>query len=265
MKVATYNVNSIRARLERTLAWLAREQADVVCLQELKVTEGEFPRAEFEAAGWHLALHGQRTYNGIAILSRAPLLDVCPGLCDEVEDAEARLLSARIPFRAADGAPPPAVRVISAYVPNGKTVGSDKWAYKLRWLERLRHYLDRTARPDEPLILCGDFNVAPEDRDVARPDEWRDSVLCHEEARAALRRIVEWGLEDTIRLHHDGDGPYTWWDYRMLGFAKGNGLRIDHIFVTRSLAERCGNAYVVRDERKGKLPSDHAPVVAVFT
>lgn len=253
-KIATWNVNSVRARLERLLAWLGHEQPDVLCLQELKVTDDDFPRAELEAAGWQLAVHGQKTYNGVAILSRTPLEDVIAGLGDGVDDPEARLLSARTA----------GVRTVCAYVPNGKTVGSDKWAYKLEWLRRLRAYLDRTADRAQPLLLCGDFNVAPEDRDVARLEEWKDTVLCHEEARERLREIVAWGLVDTIRLHHTGDGPFTWWDYRMLGFPKNNGLRIDHIFATRPLAARCTGAYVVREERKGKLPSDHAPVVAVF-
>jgi len=254
MKIATWNVNSVRARLERLLAWLGREQPDVVCLQELKVTDADFPRAEIEAAGWHAAVHGQKTYNGVAILSRTALTDVRAGLGDGVADEEARLLSA---FAGT-------TRVVSAYVPNGKVVGSDKWAYKLEWLRRLRGYLDRTAKPADALVLCGDFNVAPEDRDVARVEEWRETVLCHEEGREALRRVTAWGLVDAIRLHHTGEGPYTWWDYRMLGFPKNNGLRIDHIFATKPLADRCRQACVVREERKGKLPSDHAPVVAVF-
>jgi exodeoxyribonuclease-3 len=255
LTVATYNVNSIRARLDRVLAWLGRAAPDVVCLQELKVADDEFPRAAFEAAGWHCAVHGQRTYNGVAILSRAPLAAVSAGLDDGVTDPEARILSARVV----------GARIVSAYVPNGQLVGSAKWTYKLAWMDRLRLWLERHTSPGEPLVLAGDFNVAPEDRDVARPDEWRDSVLCHADARAALRSIVAWGLVDAVRLHHQGDGPYTWWDYRMLGFPKNNGLRIDHILVTRDLARRCREAYVVRDERKGKQPSDHAPVVAVFT
>jgi exodeoxyribonuclease-3 len=255
LKVATYNVNSIRARLERLLAWLAREQPDVVCLQEIKATEDEFPRMEVEAAGWHIAIHGQRTYNGVAILSRRPLDDVQPGLGDDPGDAEARILSGRLG----------ALRVVSVYVPNGQVVGSDKWDYKLDWLRRLRRYLEHTASPDKSLVMCGDLNVAPEDRDVAFPDQWQGSVLTHEAARAALRDVTSWGLADAIRRHHpDGPGPYTWWDYRMLGFAKGNGMRIDHILATRPLVERCTAAYVVREERKGKQPSDHAPVVAVF-
>jgi exodeoxyribonuclease-3 len=254
LTVATYNVNSIRARLDRVLAWLGRAACDVVCLQELKVADGEFPRDAFEAAGWHCAVHGQRTYNGVAILSRAPLEGVTAGLGDGIADPEARLLGAQVA----------GVRIVSAYVPNGQTVGSAKWAYKLAWLGRLRAWLERNVSPDQPLVLAGDFNVAPEDRDVARPDEWCDSVLCHAEARAAFYGIVDWGLVDTVRLHHHGDGPYTWWDYRMLGFPKNNGLRIDHILVTPGLGRRCREAYVVRDERKGKQPSDHAPVVAVL-
>lgn len=254
--LATWNVNSIRMRLERLLGWLERQQPDVVCLQELKVAGDEFPRADREARGWHLAVHGQKTYNGVAILSREPPADVTAGMVDGVADDAARLIAASIR----------GIRVVSVYVPNGHIVGSDKWAYKLAWLARLRSWLGRSATPDVPLAVCGDFNVAPADADVARPEEWRDSVLCHEEARAALRALTAWGLVDTIRLHHDpaAGGPYSWWDYRMLGFPKNNGLRIDHILATPPLAARCTDAYVVREERKGKQPSDHAPVVAVF-
>jgi len=251
VKIASWNVNSVRARLDRLLAWLGREQPDVVCLQELKVTEEEYPRLELEAAGWRTAMIGQKTYNGVAVLARQPPEEVRAGLGEPALDVESRLIAARVA----------GVRVLSAYVPNGKTVGSDKWATKLAWLRALRAHLVRSYTPDEPLIVCGDFNVAPEDRDVARVEEWKDSVLCHEEARALLREVVAWGLTDLIRMHHTGDGPYTWWDYRMLGFAKGNGLRIDHLLATRALATRCSAAYVVRDERKGKLPSDHAPVL----
>ncbi len=255
MKLATYNVNSIRARFDRLVAWLGREQPDVVCLQELKVADDEFPRLELEGAGWHCAVWGQKTYNGVAILSRAPLSVVRRGFDDGTDDAEARLLIAT-----AGG-----LRVASAYVPNGQVVGSDKWAYKLAWLDRLRAWLERTAGPDAPLALCGDFNVAPEDRDVARPEAWRDSVLTHADGRARFASLLAWGLTDTLRRQYpEGEGPYTWWDYRMLGFAKNNGMRIDHILVTAPVAARCRQAWVVREERKGKQPSDHAPVVAVI-
>lgn len=254
MKLATWNVNSIRARFDRLIAWLGRENPDIVCLQELKVADTAFPRAELEAAGWHAAVLGQKTYNGVGILARTSPEDVRVGMADGGNDSEARLISARVH----------GVRVISAYIPNGKYVGSDTWPYKLEWLRRLRTHLDQAYDPGEDLALCGDFNIAPGERDVARPDEWRGSVLFHEELTGLLGELMAWGLVDTIRLHHTGEGPFTWWDYRMLGFPKNNGLRIDHILATASLAARCREAYVCRDERKGKLPSDHAPVVAVF-
>jgi len=255
MKLATWNVNSIRARQDRLLSWLEREAPDVVCLQELKVTDEAFPRLELEGLGWHIAMIGQRTYNGVAILSRTPISDVRTGLGDETDDPQARLISGETA----------GMRVISAYIPNGRSVGSESWDYKLAWLRRLKAHLERHHRPDDLVALAGDFNIAPEDRDVARPDEWCNTVLCHEEGRAVLRELMQFGLVDTIRLHHGGQGPYSWWDYQLLSFPKGNGLRLDHIFVTKPLAERCVEAYVVRDERKGKKPSDHAPVVAIFT
>lgn len=254
MKLATWNVNSIRARLPRLLDWLARTTPDAVCLQELKVPDEEFPVEAIRAAGYHAVFHGQPTYNGVAILSREVPDDVRRGFDGGGDEEQARLIAASI-----EG-----IRVISAYVPNGQTVASDKWAYKLDWMDRLRAHLDAVYRPKEPIALAGDFNVAPEDLDVARPDEWRESVLCHPEARHRLRRIAEFGLVDAVRLHQAGPGPYTWWDYRMLAFPKGNGLRIDHVFLTSPLARRCTAAWVDRNERKGKLPSDHAPVLTEF-
>jgi exodeoxyribonuclease-3 len=254
MKIVTWNVNSVRVRQERLLRFLERHAPDVVCLQELKVETEGFPREAIAAAGYHAAVFGQKTYNGVAILSRKEPEDVRRGLCDEVEDPQARLISARI-----DG-----VRVFSVYVPNGATVGSDKYEYKLRWLERLRTFLAKHHAPDEPLALCGDFNVAPDDLDVARPDEWRDSVLCHETVRKALADVCAWGLSDPFRAKHPEGKVYSWWDYRALGFQKNNGLRIDHVLVTAPLAGRCTAALVDREERKGKDASDHAPVVLTF-
>lgn len=254
LTVATWNVNSIRSRLERLLAWLEKVAPSIVCLQELKCEQADFPFEAIRAAGYHAAVYGQRTYNGVAILSRDEPQDVRPGWGTPPEDAQARLLSVRVS----------GVQVVSAYVPNGAVVGSDKWTYKLEWLARLRDYLDRTADPSAPVLVCGDFNVAPEERDVARPEAWRGSVLFHEEAVQALAHVTDWGLHDVVRRHHDGPGPYSWWDYRNLAFPKNDGLRIDHVFATRVLAERSRGAYVDRDERKGEKPSDHAPVVAVF-
>ena len=251
MKIATWNVNSIRARLPRLLDWLGRTQPDVVCLQELKVPDDDFPIEEIRTAGYRAVFHGQRTYNGVGILSRTEPSDVVVGLEGGADEDQARLIAATIA----------GVRFLSAYFPNGQTVGSDKWAYKLDWMSRLKRHLAERYSPRDPLVLCGDFNVAPEDRDVARPDEWAGSVLCQDEARQALKAIAAWGLVDAVRLHHEGPGPYSWWDYRMLAFPKGNGLRIDHLFLTQPLAARCTAAFVDRNERKGKLPSDHAPVL----
>lgn len=254
LKVATWNVNSIRSRLDRVLAWLQKETPSVVCLQELKCEADAFPFDVLRDAGYHAAVYGQKTYNGVAILSRTEPEAVLAGWGAAPEDEQARLVAARVG----------GVRVVSAYVPNGAVVGSDKWVYKLDWLARLPAYLTRTTAAGEPVLLCGDFNVAPDERDVARPEVWRASVLFHDDARRALTGVVGWGLHDVVRQHHEGPGPYSWWDYRNLAFPKNDGLRIDHIFATPALAGRCTEAYVDRDERKGDKPSDHAPVVAVF-
>ena len=254
IKVATWNVNSIRARLERLLAWLEKAEPHVVCLQELKVPDEDFPAEEMAEAGYHAAVHGQRTYNGVAILSRESISNVSTGMGNGVSDPEARIIRARTYE----------IDVVSVYVPNGREVGSDKWDYKLEWLSRLGSYVERSFNSGSHALIAGDFNIAPEDRDVANPDRWRESVLCHAAGREKLEEIVGRGLVDAIRLHHHNGGPYSWWDYRRLAFPKGDGLRIDHILTTGTLAERCVDAYVERDERKGKKPSDHAPVVAVF-
>jgi exodeoxyribonuclease-3 len=253
MLVASWNVNSIRAREPRLLRWLGARRPDVVCLQELKVAEEAFPFAALREAGYHAAVHGQRTYNGVAVLSREEPKDVERGLGDD--DEQARLIAVRVG----------GLRVVCAYVPNGEEVGSEKWTYKLDWLHRLRAYLDRRCRPDEPLVLGGDFNVAPEVRDVVDPAVWAGSVLFHPEARAALEEVRRWGLADTLRLHHPEPGLYSWWDYRRLAFPKNRGLRIDLILASAPLAERCRAASIDREERKGKQPSDHAPVMAEFS
>lgn len=254
MLVATWNVNSIKARLERVLAWLEKASPDVVCLQELKVTNDNFPFDELREAGYYAAVHGQKTYNGVAILSRSEPKDVLREFGDDTRDPQARAIGATIED----------CRILSLYIPNGRTVGSDKWEYKQDWFRRLHSFLERKQSPDERLLLCGDFNVAPAHADVANPEKWVKSVLFHPEARAMLRQITDWGLIDTIRIHHIGQGPYSWWDYRMLAFPKGDGLRIDHILATKPMADRCTDSWVDRDERKGKKPSDHAPVLALF-
>ncbi|MDB4987195.1 MAG: xth [Myxococcaceae bacterium] len=254
MKVASWNVNSVVARRERLLAWLAKQQPDVLCLQELKCVDDGFPLAEVQALGYHVALHGQRTYNGVAILSRLPIEDVRKNLDDGVEETDARLISVRIAR----------TRVICCYVPNGQALDSPKWPYKLAWLDRLRDYLAQ-HHPREQLLVCGDFNIAPEARDCFDPEGMREDVLCHPLVRERWRALLALGLVDTFRQHVGDPGKYSWWDYRMLGFPKGRGLRIDFILADAQLARACTGATIDRDERKGKLPSDHAPVIAEFT
>lgn len=254
LKIATWNVNSIKAREARLLAFLQRETPDVLCLQELKAEASAFPLEQVSELGYRALLHGQKTYNGVGILARRELLDPRTGFGDETDDPQARHIEATVA----------GVRVICVYVPNGGERGSDKFTYKLLWLNRLLSHLKRSHDPAQPIVLCGDMNIAPDDRDVARPAEWRDSVLCAPEARALFERVIAWGFTDVMRKHHPDGGPYTWWDYRMLGFQKGNGLRIDHILATNVVASTSQSAVVDRNERKGKQPSDHAPAYATF-
>jgi exodeoxyribonuclease-3 len=254
LKIATWNVNSVKARKDRLLGWLEREAPDVLCLQELKVEESGFPSAEVEAAGYRVLLNAQRTYNGVGLLAREELVDSRNGFGDDVEDAQARHIEASLA----------GIRVICVYAPNGGDGAGEKWTYKLAWLARLLAYLERTQDKTQPLVLCGDLNIAPDDSDVARPEEWKRTVLCLPEVRQSFAKLIDWGFVDMMRKHHPDGGPYTWWDYRMLGFQKGNGLRIDHILATPPLAAKCTSAAVDRNERKGKLPSDHAPLYALF-
>jgi exodeoxyribonuclease III len=254
MKVASWNVNSVNVRRERLLRWLADKQPDVLCVQELKGLDDVFPSADVFELGYQALLYGQRTYNGVAILAKSALEDVRRGLGDGEDDQEARFLSARVA----------GVRVLCCYVPNGQELSSPKYVYKQRWLDRLLAYLERHHTPSEPLLVCGDFNIAPEDRDCYDPEGFRDSVLFHEIVREKWQRLVAWGLVDTYRQHVQDAGKFSWWDYRMLAFPKGRGLRIDHVLATRPLAERCTAAAIDREERKGKQPSDHAPVIAEF-
>jgi exodeoxyribonuclease-3 len=252
VKLATWNVNSIRARLDRAVAWLDANRPDVVCMQELKVENDGFPREPFEAAGYQLALYGQKTYNGVAILSRAPMTDITTGMDDGDPDDHARLIAATI-----DG-----VRVISAYFPNGGELNSDKYEYKLKWIARLRAWLGKRDA-SAPLILAGDFNVAPEDRDVHDPVAWAGQTLFSEPEKAALREVAAWGLHDTFRKH-SAAAEFTWWDYRGIAFLKNHGLRIDHVWATTPAYEVCTSCVIDRESRKGKNASDHAPVIAQF-
>jgi len=254
VKLVTWNVNSIRARLDRLIDFLKTRAPDVLCLQETKVADDGFPLLELRALGYDVAFHGQRTYNGVAILSRAPLADVARGFGDGDDDSQARLIAATV-----DG-----VRIASVYVPNGEAVGSDKYDFKLRWMERLRTWTATHIAGDRSALLCGDFNVAPAPLDVHDPIAWKDHVLFSGPERAALARIVDVGLVDLIRTMHPTEPMFSWWDYRMLAFPKNRGLRIDHILASAPLADTCTAAGVDREARKGTQPSDHAPVWADF-
>lgn len=251
MKIATWNVNSIRSRVERVLDWTRREEPDILCFQEIKTTDQLFPGSLFEELGYHVETWGQPTYNGVAILSRTRPQDVIRGLPGDAPDAQRRLIAATIK----------GIRIINVYVPNGQSPESDKFVYKLDWLGRLRDWLEAEASPSEPLLLLGDFNIAPDERDVHDPERWRGKVHFHPKEHAALARITEWGLFDLFRKHHAEGGFYSWWDYRQLAFPKNYGLRIDLVLGTAPLLERCKGSTIHRDERKGQGPSDHVPVV----
>ena len=255
LTIATWNVNSIRARESRLLDWLRRREPDIVCLQELKVVSDKFPYDTVRDAGYHAAVFGQKAYNGVAVLSRHEPTDVRIGFGDSEDEDEARFITATFPD----------LSVMSAYFPNGRAVGTEHFVYKLDWMRRLAEHLRSEIQHATPIVLAGDFNVAPDDLDVANPDKWGASVLCHESARDALERIRTVGLVDVFRQHHPEGAVYSWWDYQLLGFPKNDGLRIDHIFATPELAARSASAWVDREERKGHKPSDHAPVFATFS
>ncbi len=250
MKLATWNVNSLKVRLPHLLDWLAAAQPDVACLQELKLEDAKFPRTELEAAGYHAAHAGQKTYNGVAILARADISDVAtgiPGFADE----QKRVIAASVGD----------ARVICVYCPNGQAVGSDKYAYKLRWFAALRDYLAAELSRHPRLALLGDFNVAPEDRDVHDPKAWEGQVHVSEPERAAWRALLELGLKDSFRLFDQPEKSYSWWDYRMMGFRRNAGLRIDQILLSAPLAARCTACTIDKAPRKLERPSDHTPVV----
>lgn len=251
MKITTWNVNSIRARLERALDWIDRTQPDVVAIQETKVVDELFPREPFEERGYHVETYGQKTYNGVAMLSKQPMEQVLKGFGND-PDEQRRLMAAVV-----DG-----VRVVNVYVPNGQALDSPKYPYKLDWLENLRIWLDEHVEHEETVLVVGDFNVAPNDIDVHDPEAWKDKVLCSEPERDALARVCGWGLSDLFREHDEEPERYTWWDFRTLGFQRGAGLRIDLLLGSEAAAERCRGVLIEREERKGKKPSDHAPVTA---
>ncbi len=250
MKIATWNVNSLKVRLPQVLDWIAAHRPDALCLQELKLEDKAFPHEALREAGYHAVFAGQKTYNGVAILSPAPIdeatvLRAIPGFDDE----QRRLIAATIGD----------VRIACGYFPNGQAVGSDKFEYKLRWLEALTVWLQSELAAYPRLVLCGDFNIAPEDRD-AHPD-WSDEIHVSAPERAAFRALEALGLVDAFRLFEQPERSFSWWDYRMLAFRRNFGLRIDHLLVSEALREHCRSCMVDKEPRRLERPSDHAPVV----
>ncbi len=254
MRVVSWNINSLRKRLERLLHWLGETKPAVVCLQETKCNDEQFPVAALREAGYHAVFHGQKSYNGVAILATTEPHAVRIGLCDQVDDPQARVIAATIGE----------LQVYSIYAPNGQAVGSTAYAYKMEWYNRLARCLRAQESGLERVLVCGDFNVAPNDEDVHDPALWRGAIMCSEEERAAFRALCGAGLSDTLRLLHPEPGLFSWWDYRMLAFPKNRGLRIDAILAGKDLAAKCTAAGIDREMRKGKEPSDHAPVWADF-
>jgi exodeoxyribonuclease-3 len=253
MLLATWNVNSLRVRLPHLREWLAANPVDVIALQETKLPDADFPRDDIEALGYQVACCGQRTYNGVAILARTPLTDVATGI-PGFEDEQKRVLAATIA----------GVRIIDVYVPNGQTVASEKYEYKLRWLVALRAYVQAELARHPSLVMLGDYNIAPEDRDVHDPKAWEGSVHVSEPERAALRALLATGLEDCFRRFEQPEKSFSWWDYRMMAFRRNAGLRIDLILASTALAQKCGTCHIDKGPRKLERPSDHAPVLASF-
>lgn len=254
IKIATWNINSIRARCESVLGWLRKNEPDLLCIQETKVPDEKFPADCFIEAGYHPFFSGQKSYNGVAFLAKVPVDQIQAGFPDLPVDEQKRLMAVTYG----------GVRVINVYIPNGQLVGSPKFTYKLGFIARLRTYLNQCHQPGEPLVIVGDFNVAPEEIDVYAPKEWEDEVLFHPEARAALAHLKSWGLEDVFRRHHPEGGQYSWWDYRIGAFRRNLGLRIDHIWATSDLAKKCVSCEIDRTPRGEERPSDHAPLIATF-
>ncbi|HUJ73235.1 MAG TPA: exodeoxyribonuclease III [bacterium] len=252
--IVSWNVNSLRVRLPALERWLAAHEPLVACLQETKVQDELFPVDPFTRLGYHVAFHGQKTYNGVAILSRVPLEDVRPGFDGSGSEEQKRLLAATVL----------GVRVVNAYVPNGSEVGSPKFAHKLQFLADLRAYCAEHAHEQRPLVLVGDFNVAPEPQDVFDPQEMENQVCFHPQERAALAQVQACGLIDVFRKLEPGPGHYTWWDYRQAGFRRNRGLRIDHVWATPALAGSALTCWIDKEERAKEKASDHAPLMATF-
>ena len=252
-KIATWNVNSLRVRLPHVLEWLQIEKPDVFALQEIKMIDEDFPLDAIAEAGYQAVFSGQRTYNGVAILSRTSAQNVVKDIPD-LADPQRRVLAATID----------SVRVIDLYVPNGESVGSEKYLYKLAWLEKLKKFLQDELAQHSQVVVLGDFNIAPENQDVHDPAQWEGRVLFSEAERAEFQDILKLGFQDCFRLHAQPEKSFTWWDYRLNAFKRNLGLRIDHILASEKLAKTCRKCYIDKTPRALERPSDHTPVIAEF-
>ncbi len=254
LKVVTWNVNSINVRLERVLAFLERWKPDILMLQELKCPEEKFPFEAIRQAGYESAVLGQKTYNGVAIISKGPLEDIQVGMGPFYEDVAARVIRGKMG----------GITFLCCYVPNGQEVGSEKFQYKLNWFQGLQKLVESYQVNEQPLILGGDFNIAPDDRDVHDPKSWEGKILCSKVERDNFSNLLALGLSDVFRIHHEEGGIFSWWDYRAFGFQRNHGLRIDFVLASDFLAKLCTHTIIDREERKGERPSDHAPMIAEF-
>jgi exodeoxyribonuclease III len=257
MRVATWNINGVKARLDNLLHWLEEEAApDIVCLQEIKSVDDQFPRMEIEALGYHVETHGQKGFNGVAILSKLRFDEVKRGLPGDDGDEQARFMEGV--FSVEGGV----VRVVSAYMPNGNPIGTEKFTYKLAWMERLQAWTEDRLKLEEPLVLAGDYNIIPQPIDAKNPEDWLGDALYQPQSRAALRRLEALGMVECIRAVTDEPGTYTFWDYQGGAWQKNNGIRIDHILLSPEAADRFSSASIDKRVRAWEKPSDHVPVIA---
>ncbi|MDR7100044.1 exodeoxyribonuclease-3 [Lysobacter niabensis] len=259
MKIASWNVNSLNVRLPHLQQWLQDFAPDVVALQETKLEDSKFPDAALAELGYRSVFCGQKTYNGVALISRLPFTSECVTAIPGFDDPQKRVLAATI---SAPGSQDPAqaIRIVDLYVVNGEAVGSEKFEYKLRWLAAVREWLREEMRQHPNLVVLGDFNIAPDDRDVHDPKRWREKILCSTPERESLRGLLDLGLHDSFRLHNEDGGHFSWWDYRLAAFQRGWGLRIDLVLVSEALRARCVAAGIDTAPRERERPSDHTPV-----
>ena len=254
MRIATWNVNSVRQRLDHLQAWLKERQPDIVCLQEIKCPDEAFPREPLEALGYNVAVHGQKTFNGVALLSKCPFDEVAPGLIGDDGDVQARFLEALVSTKTG------VLRVVSLYLPNGNPITTEKYAYKLGWMDRLLRFTRERLKLEEPMLLCGDYNVIPMPADAKRPEAWVDDALFLPQTRERFRALINLGMTDAIRATSDAADLFTFWDYQAGAFQKNDGIRIDHLLMSPQAADRLVGAGIDKHVRAWEKPSDHVPV-----